>query len=159
MSYKNYLKQFSLALSVTASMLAVHPVMAETAAADGSAEHQHQPDSTAWIGMYNGSTPCADCIGVKTTLALNKNNSYILITQFLGKSEREYVEKGKIVWINPHNLQLTSKDGKVNHRYLLGDNSLTQLDDQGNRINGKQAERYVLRRHDITANPPSHSSH
>jgi len=159
MPYKICFKQLGRAVGVAALLWAVDPVMAETPATEVGAEHQHQPDSTAWIGMYNGSTPCADCVGVKTTLALNKNNTYILLTQYLGKSEREYVEKGKIVWTDPHNLQLTSKDGKVSHRYLLGDNSLTQLDEQGNRITGKQAERYILRRYDISANPPSHSSH
>ena len=154
MSYRKGFKQLGLLLGLSGLFMVANPVLAETA---DHQQHEHQPDSTAWIGMYNGSTPCVDCIGVKTTLALNKNNSYIMITQFLGKSEREYVEKGKIIWSDAHNIQLTSKEGKLSNRYLLGDNTLTQLDEQGKAFTGKQAERYVLRRHDITANPPTTS--
>lgn len=154
MSFRISIKQFGLSIGLSVLLLMSNPLLAETA---DHQQHEHQPDSTTWIGMYNGSTPCNDCIGVKTTLALNKNNSYIMITQFLGKSEREYVEKGKIVWSDAHHIQLTAKDGKLGNRYLLGDNSLTQLDEQGKAFTGKQAERYVLRRHDITANPPTTS--
>jgi len=37
---------------------------------------------------------------------------------------------------------------------------MVQLDEQGNRINGKQAERYILRRKDPSeSEPTSHSGH
>ena len=157
MLFKHLLKQLPAAL-VVAGLAIAGPVVAESSDAN-LAEHHHEPDVSAWLGTYNGSLPCADCIGVKTTLALNKNSTYLMITQYLGKSEREYTEKGKLSWVDAHTLLLTSRDGNAKRYYQLGNNALTQLDDNAKLITGKQAERYTLRRQDITANPPSHSSH
>ena len=117
-------------------------------------------NSLDWPGVYHGFLPCDDCKGVKATLALNKNNSYILITQYVGKSEREFVEKGKFTWDNNSNtIVLTPRDSSTTRQYFVGENMLTQLDNNGNRISGKLADRYILRRTDIKESAPSHSSH
>jgi uncharacterized lipoprotein NlpE involved in copper resistance len=135
-----------------------NPVFAETTETKDQDAHHHAEKSLDWPGIYNGLTPCADCIGVKTTLALNKNNSYILITQHLGKSDREFTEKGKFTFGDKANtIVLTSRDGSITRQYLVGENMLTQLDSNGNRIAGKNADSYNLRRNDVTANPPKHS--
>ncbi|MGZ5001264.1 MAG: copper resistance protein NlpE [Methylomonas sp.] len=132
-------------------------VFAETAQKqDGAAHHAHRGNE--WPGVYNGFTPCADCVGVKTSLALNANNSYILITQYAGKSPRDFTEKGKFTWSEDGSkIVLTPRDGSAVHHYLVGDGMLTQLDGNGNRISGKDADRYVLRRNDVTAQEPKHS--
>ena len=136
-----------------------NPVFAETAETKDEDTH-HAQNSLDWPGIYNGFTPCADCKGVKTTLALNKNNSYILITQYVGKSEREFVEKGKFTWGNKSNtIVLTPRNSSTTQQYFVGEKMLIQLDSNGNRISGKLADRYILRRTDITESSPSHSSH
>lgn len=150
-----------LSLTVLLAMLAGSElVSAETVDGHAPDAHQHEPQSFEWPGIYNGFMPCPDCTGIKTTLALNKNNSYLLITQYVGRSDREFVEKGKYSW-NPQTkmIDLTPKNGTTNQHYLVSDNTLIQLDSNGNRITGKQAERYVMRRTDITDNQPSHSGH
>ncbi len=157
MLVKQLFKQLPVALMI-AALAVTGPVLAETTDAN-AAEHHHEPDVSEWLGTFNGLTPCADCVGVKTTLALNKNGSYLMMTQYLGKSEREFTEKGKLSWVDGHTALLTSRDGSAKRYYQLGNNTLTQLDDNAKLITGKQAERYILRRQDITANPPSHSSH
>lgn len=127
---------------------------AETTADKDAHGAHHGKD---WPGVYYGFTPCADCVGVKTTLALNKNDSYILITQFAGKSDREFTEKGKVSWgENNETLILTPNKGNGIHRYLVGDNALIQLDDAGKRITGKLADRYILQRTDVTEQTKSH---
>lgn len=145
-----------LGMAVSAS----HPVLAESAEPAAKDEH-HQHASQDWPGIYNGLTPCADCIGIKTTLALNKNGSYLLMTQFLGKSEREFTEKGKFAPGEKANtLVLTPKNGSTSQQYLVEKDALIQLDSNGNRVTGKSADRYILRRNNITDNPPSqHSGH
>lgn len=138
-----------------AGVLAVAgPVGAETAGQkDGEAHHgQH---AIEWPGVYNGFTPCADCSGVKTQLALNPNNTYILMTQFVGKSEREYTEKGKYTWNEASNsVVLTSRDGSSTRQYLVGENMLTQLDGSGRRYTGKDANGWILRRVDMLSSEP-----
>ena len=112
-----------------------------------------------WPGVYQGFTPCADCFGVKTSLALNKTtSSYILITQFAGKSEREFVEKGKFTVDDNNNvITLTPRKGTTAQQYLVGDGTLTQLDNNGKPFTGKNADRYVLRRNNVTDSAPSHA--
>jgi uncharacterized lipoprotein NlpE involved in copper resistance len=151
---------FSLLLGAVST---INPAFAETPAAEHADTHNHAAEENfEWPGIYTGFIPCADCIGVKTTLALNKNGSYILMTQFVGKSEREFVEKGKFAFNKTSNtIVLTPRNSTTanSQQYLIGENSLIQLDNSGNKVTGKLAERYILRNSDITSNPPSHSGH
>lgn len=140
-------------------ILSFSPVNAETAeAAKDSHNAQHSMD---WPGIYNGFTPCEDCIGIKTSLALNQNNSYILITQNVGKSPREFVEKGKFSWAEQANtIILTPKNGSTTRQYLVGEDTLTTLDSNGELFSVKQADRYVLHRKAISEPAAdSHSGH
>ncbi|MCQ8104681.1 copper resistance protein NlpE [Methylomonas sp. SURF-2] len=126
--------------------------------ADGDSYHGHK--SLDWPGIYNGLLPCADCYGVKTSLALNKNNTYILIYQYTGKSPKDFVEKGKFSWGEKNNtIILTPRKGNASRQFLIGDNTLTELDGKGKLISGEQAARYILRRTDVTSEPTSHSGH
>jgi len=91
---------------------------------------------------------------------LNKNNSYILITQNVGQSKRDVVEKGKFTSGDKNDtLVLTSRDGTTTRQYFVGENMLIQLDNNGNRISGKLADRYILRRSDMKESAAPHSSH
>lgn len=139
---------------------AFNPALAETSEATDHSAH-HAEKTQDWPGIYMGFLPCADCVGVKTTLALNKNNSYILITVNVGKSDREFIEKGKFSAGDvADTVLLTPKNGGKSHLYLVGKDMMIQLDEQGNRITGKQADRYVLHRKDPSeSEPSSHSGH
>jgi len=137
--------------------LAYQSVAAETTETAEHGEH-HAQNNIDWPGIYNGFTPCADCIGVKTTLALNKNDTYMLITQYAGKSEREFVEKGKFSWNDKSNIiTLTPRNSETTHQYLVAENMLIQLDSKGERIMGKLADKYILRRNNVTESEPKHS--
>ena len=136
---------------------AVSPVYAETADTIDHAQH-HEQNNLDWPGIYHGFLPCDDCNGVKTTLGLNKNNTYILITQYIGKSEREIVEKGKFTAGNAANtLELTPRNNSITRHYFVDKDVLIQLDGSGNRITGKLADRYVLRRTDLKESTTSHA--
>jgi copper homeostasis protein (lipoprotein) len=150
-----------LAFSLFISVFSVcSPAFAEVAGANAKEAHEHAQSGQEFPGIYIGFLPCADCAGIKTTLALNKNGSYIMMTMHAGKSEREYVQKGKYVPGSvPNTITLTSKDGATTHHYLAEGDKLIQLDSQGNRISGKQAERYILTRNNITDHPPEHKGH
>lgn len=125
-----------------------------------TANIHHAQNSVDWPGVYYGFLPCDDCKGIKSTLALNKNNTYILITQNVGQSKREVVEKGKFTSGDKNDtLVLTSRDGSTTRQYFVGENMLIQLDNNGNRISGKLADRYILRRSDMKESTAPHSSH
>jgi Uncharacterized lipoprotein NlpE involved in copper resistance. len=68
--------------------------------------------------------------------------------------------KGKFTGGNNNNtIVLTPRDNSTTRQYLVGENTLTQLDNNGNRISGKLADRYILRRTDVTKSSSSHPSH
>jgi copper homeostasis protein (lipoprotein) len=132
-------------------------ISAETLANDHG---QHAERPSAWPGIYYGLLPCSDCYGVKTSLALNaNNNSYIKITQQTGKSQRDYVEKGKFSWGDKNNvITLTpTKGGTLSQQYKVADNALVQLDANGHPISGKEADKYVLHKTEMTNPQDSHS--
>lgn len=127
------------------------------------AEHgdaHHAQNSLDWPGLYYGFLPCDDCNGVKTTLALNQNGSYVLITQYIGRSEREFVEKGKFSWGDKSDtIVLTPRNKPAAQQYFVGENMLVQLDKNGNRVTGKLGDRYILRRNDVTKPTTQHAGH
>ncbi|MFU8787497.1 MAG: copper resistance protein NlpE [Methylobacter sp.] len=140
-------------------ILACPPVFAE--AGTGNEDMHHAQNSLDWPGIYRAFLPCSDCKGVKTTLALNKNNSYLLITQYVGKSEREIVEKGKFAWGDKKDvIVLTPRKSSIVRQYFVGEDMLIQLDSEGNRITGDAAERYILSRSDMSKSAaPQHGAH
>jgi copper homeostasis protein (lipoprotein) len=152
---------FSSVLICLAMFAATANVSAESMSVTAHEAH-HGKKSIDWPGIYNGFLPCDNCAGVKTSLALNKNGSYVLITQFVGKSPRDYVEKGKYVWDEKSNtIVLTSRKGDAVHRYFVGEDDMITLDEKGDRYTGKLADRYILRKTDVTSGGPieQHSGH
>ncbi|MDD1617306.1 MAG: hypothetical protein CG439_2453 [Methylococcaceae bacterium NSP1-2] len=116
-------------------------VFAETMETDTVKAEHHAQNSVDWPGVYKGFLPCDDCKGIKTSLALNKNNTYLLITQYVGKSEKEIVEKGKFTSGDQSNtLVLTPRNSTQTRQYAVGEDRFIQLDSDGNRITGKLAE-------------------
>lgn len=154
-SYKQFFQIFIFSMAVC---LSVTPAFAETT---GDENAPHAQKTLNLSGLYLGFTPCDDCQGVKTTLALNKNNTYVFITQYVGKSDREFVEKGKFtLGDNGDTIVLTPKKGSTTiQQYLIDDDMLIKLDEDGNRITKDNADRYILRRRDVIKNKDEHSSH
>lgn len=102
--------------------------------------------SLDWDGIYYGVLPCADCPGIQTTLYLNKDLSYRLKEKYLDRADsaREYT--GKFSWNSAGNsITLGGLDNNSRPAsYFVGENTLTQLDRQGNKITGEMADRYIL---------------
>jgi copper homeostasis protein (lipoprotein) len=148
LTFKQITKHF-LAFFLTAFVyLGCNPVFAETAS---NADEQHAQKALNMSGLYLGFYPCSDCQGVRTTLALNKNNTYVYISIYVGKSDREIVEKGKFtIDENGNTLILTPKKGSTTtQQYLIEDDILIKLDEDGNRITKDGADGYILKRKDV----------
>lgn len=161
--YKKHLKKY-LALGFFVGLCSINSaVFAEATEATATTEESavHEQHHFDWSGVYHGFLPCPDCKGIKMTLALNPNNdSYILISQYIGKSDREIVEKGKFAWGDTDKtIVLTPRNSTQTRQFLVGDNQLTQLDNNGNLVTGETAERYVLRRNELKQQGQSSSHH
>lgn len=98
-----------------------------------------------YTGTYTGTLPCADCSGIRTEISLT-DSTYVKRTVYLGGSKPEmYEASGGTNW-DYKNLILTLGGITVPNRYLVGKNTLTQLDRQGKQIKGTLAEKYILQR-------------
>lgn len=100
-----------------------------------------------WDGTYKGIVPCADCEGIETTLVLGKELTYTLKTKYLGKSDAKvFEEKGKFNWDKSG--QIITLDGikDAPNKYFVGENKIIQLDMNGKKITGEQADLYILKK-------------
>ena len=98
-----------------------------------------------WDGTYRGFLPCANCEAIQTTVSLKKDLTFTIKTKYLGKSDSVYQTAGKFTWNEKGNtITFTPADKSQATQYLVGENLLTQLDKQGNKITGDNASRYVL---------------
>jgi uncharacterized lipoprotein NlpE involved in copper resistance len=120
---------------------------AATPRANPTAPDQHTSENSLdWQGTYAGVVPCADCEGIETTLTINKDLSYLLKTKYLGKDNKVLERRGTFTW--EKNGQVINLKGlsESPNRYFVGENQLWQLSMQGEKITGKRAEKYILRK-------------
>jgi heat shock protein HslJ len=104
-----------------------------------------------WVGIFTGVTPCADCEGIYTILQLNADETYTLQTRYLGKAGKTEKTTGTFIWNKSkqsNTIQLNSDENSIPKRFLIGTNSITQLDMEGNIIEGNLANAYLLLRAD-----------
>ena len=99
-------------------------------------------DALDWDGTYEGVLPCADCEGIETSITLNKDLTYTIKDNYLGKKDGVFESKGTFKWSDDgQKITLSEAD---RHPFFVGENALTQLDDSGNIIEGDLASLYIL---------------
>lgn len=103
-------------------------------------------NSLDWHGTYEGTLPCANCEGIKTTITLNLDNSFTKTETYLknGK-ETKFETEGKITWDLDGNTVIL-KSNNDSWKYKVGENKLIHLDKNGKVINGQLAEKYILKK-------------
>jgi len=103
-------------------------------------------NSLDWKGTYTGTVPCADCAGIFTQITLNKDNTYTMKREYLGKEGSAEKIIGTFVWNEAGNTIILSglKEKSMPSAYQVGENKLVQLDMKGNVITGELASSYVL---------------
>jgi copper homeostasis protein (lipoprotein) len=145
---KQKTKPFVVFLLIAVIGLGCNRVFAETAS---NADGQNAQKTLNMSGLYLGFYPCSDCKGIRTTLALNNNNTYVYISLYVGKSDREIVEKGKFALSGSGDkIVLTPRKGSTTtQEYLIDDDMLIKLDEDGNRITKDGADGYILKRKDV----------
>ncbi len=100
-------------------------------------------NSTDISGTYKGTLPAADGPGIKTELTLNKDNTYLLKTEYIDRDSK-FSEKGTYS-VKDGLLTLTHDDNSTT-LYKIGENSLDMLDADGNEVTGPMAGMYILRK-------------
>ena len=100
--------------------------------------------SLDYEGIYFGTLPCADCDGIKTTVYINEKNTYKMVSVYTGKGEKQE-ETGSYAWDKTGSIiKLKSNKNSEVSQFFVGENTLTKLDQQGNKITGNLAAHYML---------------
>lgn len=96
---------------------------------------------TDFEGTYEGTVPCKDCDGIQTTIVINKNQTYRISSNYLGRNKTiddngrfKLIENASVVHLQGKNTDLKLK---------IGENKLFQLDEDGETVQGENAEQYV----------------
>jgi copper homeostasis protein (lipoprotein) len=143
---------YSLLIIVVILLIAACKISKVRPAAPIPDSHTSQ-NSLDWEGLYTGSMPCTDCAGIHTKIELQRDLTFRLETRYLGKSGEPEVIKGTFTWNKKGNtiiLDGTDKS-KVPSYYFVDENKLTQLGINGEKVTGKDADRYNLLRQDAIA--------
>lgn len=103
--------------------------------------------SLDWSGMYEGTLPCADCPGIKTTIELKGDNTFTQNLEYLDRNSR-FNDTGKIEWHeNGNNITLISKTGEK-QQFKVKEGSLVMLNADGKESTGSLAGHYILNKLD-----------
>lgn len=104
-------------------------------------------NSLDWAGVYEGINPCADCDGIKTTLRLNKDETFVLSQTYLGKGDGDvkFKEDGEFVW-DENGRDIVLKTDSHTIKFKIGENEVTMVDMEGNIVSGALANFYVLKK-------------
>ena len=98
---------------------------------------------------YSGVLPCADCESVETSLALAADFTYTQRLLYYGRKSKgpgsnEYTDSGR--WMKHADiLHLLNANGSSTY-YKQTDTALLQVDEKGERLGGKLADKFVLRK-------------
>jgi len=103
-------------------------------------------NSLDWAGAYSGIIPCADCPGIEVQIILNSDNTFKMTQKYQGKKNSVYSFSGTFRWNSGGNIVILNglEKDRFPNQYLVGENTLRQLDMEGNVINGNLAQNYIL---------------
>lgn len=101
-------------------------------------------NSLSWDATYKGILFCEDCDGIETVLILNRDLTYSLSKKYLGNEGLNNEFTGKFKW-NRYGSKIKLDDDKLKPmKFLIGEDSIFLLDENGNRITGEKASLFIL---------------
>lgn len=118
------------------------------AGAEALAAGDNSRNALDWNGTYTGVLPCADCGGIQTSLKLMGDGSYSLKQVYLGKEDNAFENSGKVVWNKDGNMITIGEDSRA-MKFQVGENVLTMLNREGDKITGELADKYMLAKVDM----------
>lgn len=99
-----------------------------------------------FYGTYEGTLPCADCEGIKTTLTVNADSTYYLKSEYLGVKDGIFETNGVYNLLNNDLLELITPSSGEKTYYKILENSVMLSDEKGTINEGELAEYYVLKK-------------
>ena len=101
-------------------------------------------DTVDWPGVYTGTIPAADAEGINVSLTINKDNTFELKYDYIGKPDSAFTKTGSFKWKTGYIIDLGLTKDSTPSFYQVAEGKLTQLDMAGKPITGEFADMYVL---------------
>ncbi|ERI85314.1 Lipoprotein NlpE [Bacteroides pyogenes] len=97
-------------------------------------------------GTYEGTLPCADCPGIKTTLKINDDTTYDLRSEYLEKKDGVFEESGTFNLLEGNVIELVTPSSGDKTYYKVLENAVALSDKEGTLNDGELAEHYILKK-------------
>lgn len=98
------------------------------------------------FAVYEGTLPCADCDGILTTLSLHPDSTYEMRSEYLGKKDATFDEKGTFTVSKDQVVELTPEKGDKTYYKITMKGEIALSDSLGHINEGDMAEHYKLRK-------------
>jgi heat shock protein HslJ/uncharacterized lipoprotein NlpE involved in copper resistance len=123
--------KFSVILLALAAVVSVAARQSGAGAPPAQSPDMHNSrNSLDWAGTYEGVLRCADCPGGKTSLTLNRDGSYRLVTQAQGSQTAEKSVSGNFEW-QPSGNAITLDEFGGGQQFAVGEGRVTLIRAQG----------------------------
>ncbi len=98
-----------------------------------------------WNGTYNGVMPCASCEGIDTTVMLNSDNTYTIVSVYKGDADgATFTDTGTLTWSDDGStVTLSGDDAKM---FFVSEGYIQALDANGQKIDGAMEQGYILKK-------------
>ncbi|MDR0568219.1 MAG: copper resistance protein NlpE [Spirochaetaceae bacterium] len=103
-------------------------------------------NSVDWAGVYNGVTPAADGPGIDVTIELYNDETFALTYVYVDREGDPFTLSGTFSWDDTGNRIALNTEESLPTQYIVGENTLIQLDMEGNVITGDLADMYILKK-------------
>lgn len=147
------LKKISLAVILLATLAACNNKTNKKQDSEQTtvAETPKENTTTDWLGVYKGTLPCASCEEIQTTLILESDSSYELRSTYVTGELETFVEQGSYTWDEKTSeITLKGKDGELSPKYKVENGKLIQLNADGKINTGELADKYILKKVEIS---------
>jgi len=108
-------------------------------------DEHNAKNSLDYKGTYKGEIPAADASGIIVSVTLS-DSTYVKTMKYVGKGDKTFEDKGKYTWNDEGNTITLLGLKNESNKYFVGENTLTMLDMDGNKITGDLADKYILRK-------------
>ena len=105
--------------------------------------NRNSKTSLDWAGVYTGTIPAADGEGINVRMKINKDNTYELTYEYIGKPANTFTNTGSFKWNDTGDI-INLGIADTPSYYKVAENKLIQLDMEGKPITGKLADNYAL---------------
>ncbi|AMA49488.1 hypothetical protein AX766_01450 [Flavobacterium covae] len=133
------MKKITFILLASSALLLTHCKKNET----GVVNPTEATSENDFIGMYNGTIPCADCPGIYTNITFKKDGKVAKSTLYLDSDDTSLTEYG--VWSKENNIiEVTIPNSPKEYYTIKPDHTLTLLNADKKEVSGELAKAYIF---------------